>query len=224
MTRNRFQLITRFMRFDSKDTRLERKQWDKMAPIRDIHDRFAAVCRASYIPDSQLCVDEQFVVYRGRCPFKIYIPSKPGKCGLKVWGCCECDVNRAYVCNLELYTGKQGRTPEVDLATKVVLQMIEPWNGSGRGCTADYSFTPFTLADAQLTRNITYCGTYRIGDFSHWRFWTPNKEVYIQFIVISSAKRRWYRTFPNVGRMSFSCPRSIIMVKYMMNAKIKSRI
>jgi len=122
MARNRFQMITRFMRFDSKDTKLERRQRDKMAPIRDIHDKFAARCRA-------LCVDEQLVVYRGRCPFKIYIPSKPGKYGLKVWVCC--DVDTSYVCNLEIYTGKQGRTPEVDQATRVVLQMIEPWNGSG---------------------------------------------------------------------------------------------
>jgi len=36
MARNRFQMITRCMRFDSKDTSLERRQRDKMAPIRDI--------------------------------------------------------------------------------------------------------------------------------------------------------------------------------------------
>ena len=48
MTRNRFQMITRFMRFDSNDTRLKRRQ---------------------------LCVDkhEQLVVYCCRCPFKITI-------------------------------------------------------------------------------------------------------------------------------------------------------
>jgi len=83
MARNRFQMITRCMHFDSKDTRLERRQRDKMAPIRDIHDTFAARCLAFYKSRSQLCIDEQLVVHRGRCPFKIYIPSKPGSMALR---------------------------------------------------------------------------------------------------------------------------------------------
>jgi len=95
MARYRFQMITRFMRFDSKDTRLERRR-DKMAPIRDIHDKSAARWRVSYKPGSQLFVDEQLVIYHGRCPFKIYILSSPGKYGLKVW--VYCDVDTSYVC------------------------------------------------------------------------------------------------------------------------------
>lgn len=70
-----------------------------MAPIRDIHDKCSTRCRAAYKPGSQLCVDEQLVVYRGRCHFKIYITSKPGKYGMKIWVCC--DVDTAYVVNLE---------------------------------------------------------------------------------------------------------------------------
>jgi len=101
MARNRFQMITRWMRYDSKDTRLERRQRDQMAPIRDIHDTFAARCRVSYKSRTQLCIDYQ--------------------------------------------------------ATRVLLQMIEPWNGTARGCAADNFFTSFTLADALLTRKITYC-------------------------------------------------------------------
>jgi hypothetical protein len=146
MSRNRFQTITRVMRFDSKDTRTERRARDKMAPIRDIHDKFAARCRIAYKPGTQLCVDEQLVVYRGRCPFKVYIPSKPGKYGMKVWICC--DVDTSYVCNLELYAGRQGRSPETDQATRVVLQMTSPFNGSGRGCTGDNFFTSRNLVDS----------------------------------------------------------------------------
>ena len=78
---------------------------------------------------------------------------------MKVWVCC--DVDTSYVCNLELYTGKQGRMPEIDQATSVVLRMIEPWTGSSRGCTGDNFFTSLTLADARLTRKMTYCGTVR---------------------------------------------------------------
>jgi hypothetical protein len=50
MPRERFKIITRVMRFDSKDNREERRLRDKMAPIRKIHDKFATICRAAYKP------------------------------------------------------------------------------------------------------------------------------------------------------------------------------
>lgn len=159
MPRGRFQQLTRVFRFDSKDTRTARRERDKMAPIREIHDKFATTCRTSYKPGSQLCVDEQLVVFRGRCPFRVYIPSKPGKYGMKVWLCC--DVDTAYVCNMELYIGREGRNPEVDQAFRVVLQMTSPFSGSGRGVTGDNFFTSLHLAQALLQRQMTYCGTVR---------------------------------------------------------------
>ena len=47
-SRNRFQQITRVMCFDKRDTRAERRERDKLAPIRNIHDKFAAKCRGNY--------------------------------------------------------------------------------------------------------------------------------------------------------------------------------
>lgn len=159
MSRDRFQALTRVMRFDDKNTRVERRERDKMAPIRDVTDKFVTRCRVLYKPGFQVCVDEQLVVYRGRCPFKVYIPSKPGKYGLKVWACA--DVKTSYVSNLELYTGRQGRGPEVGQPTRVVLQMTSPIAGSGRGCTGDNFFSSLTLTQSLLTQKITYCGTVR---------------------------------------------------------------
>jgi len=73
--------------------------------------------------------------------------------------------------------------------------MTEPWNGSGRGCTADNFFTSFNLADALLTRNITYCKQLetveqldRIGVFFQRRFWISNKEVSIQVFLFPRRK------------------------------------
>ena len=184
MSRNRFQQLTRTLRFDTKATRDERRQRDKLAPIREIHDKFASRCRAVYRPGDQVCVDEQLVAFRGRCPFKVYIPSKPGKYGIKVWACC--DVDTAYCCNLEVYTGKQGRGPEVGQPTRVVLQMTEHLSNSGRGCTADNFFTSLTLADTLLSRQMTFCGTVR----KNKRFIPPvlkekGREVYSSQFVFS---------------------------------------
>lgn len=113
--------VTRVMRFDSEETRLKCREQDRMAPITEIHETFIII-RSSYKPGTQLCVDEQLVIYRGRCPFKVFIPRKPGKYGMKVWLCC--DIDTLYVCNLELCSGKQGHSPEVDQATRVVMQLL----------------------------------------------------------------------------------------------------
>ncbi len=55
MSRNRFQALCKCLRFDSKITRDQRRERDKLAPIRDIHDRFAARCRAAYRPGECMC-------------------------------------------------------------------------------------------------------------------------------------------------------------------------
>lgn len=71
------------------------------------------------------------------------------------------DVETSYVCNFELYTGRLGRGPEIGQATRVVLEMISPFSGTGRGCTADNFFSSKSLAYSLLTRQMTYCGTVR---------------------------------------------------------------
>ena len=108
-----------------------------------VHDKLDAKCGSNYKPGPNVCVDEQFVVFRGRCPFKVYIPNKPGMDGLKVWICC--DVDTAYCSNFEVYLGKTGRMREVGKGEHVVLQITSHLAGSGRCCTVDNFFTSSLL-------------------------------------------------------------------------------
>ena len=85
MSLKRFKQILRFCRFDNKNTREERRATDKLAAIRDLWTMFVATLRKYYIPGTDVTVDEQLVPFRGRCPFRQYIPSKPAKYGIKVW-------------------------------------------------------------------------------------------------------------------------------------------
>ena len=39
----------------------------------------------AYTPNEHITIDEQFVVFRGKCPIRVFIKSKPGKYGLKLW-------------------------------------------------------------------------------------------------------------------------------------------
>ncbi|GBP13516.1 hypothetical protein EVAR_6870_1 [Eumeta japonica] len=77
MSRERFDFLLNCLRFDDKSTRDERKAQDKFAPIREWWEVFIQICRDSYKAGSYLTIDEQLLGFRGRCPFRMYIPSKP---------------------------------------------------------------------------------------------------------------------------------------------------
>ncbi|XP_068234350.1 piggyBac transposable element-derived protein 4-like [Palaemon carinicauda] len=79
MSERRFALLISVLRFDDTTTRAERVREDRLAPIRTVWERFVANCRRLYSPGPHLSVDELLVAFRGRCPFKMYIPNKHAK-------------------------------------------------------------------------------------------------------------------------------------------------
>ena len=76
----RFEWLMRTIRFDNRH---ERDRADKFAPIRVIWDLFINNCKRLYSPGACVTVDEMLAAFRGRVPFKMYIPSKPAKYGIK---------------------------------------------------------------------------------------------------------------------------------------------
>jgi hypothetical protein len=159
MSQRRFQELTSFLRFDCKDDRPQRRQRDKLAPIRSICDKIASKFRANYKGGADFCIDEQLLAFRGRCPFKVYMPAKPSKYGVKIW--IAADVETSYCLNFQVYTGKEGRLPEVGQGTRVVVELSDFMNGSGRNCTADNFFSSLTLSRTLLSRGMTFIGTIR---------------------------------------------------------------
>jgi hypothetical protein len=159
MSRNRFCLLRRCLRFDDKATREQRRQQDKFSPLRNIMNLFSTKCRANYNPSPFITVDEQLVTFRGRCPFKMFIPSKPGKYGMKVWMLC--DAESSYCINLQPYIGRTMGVRDVGQGTRVVLELTDHITGSGRHITGDNFFTNITLLRSLLGRRMTYTGTLR---------------------------------------------------------------
>lgn len=160
MSRNRFELIYKFLRFDDKTTRTERKEHDKLAAIRDTWDTFVINCQKSFQPYETVTIDEQLVCFRGKCPFRQYIKSKPGRYGIKIWAAA--DVKTSYLCNLQVYTGKAaGSQPERNQGFRVVSDLVEPFEGSWRGITTDNFFTSVPLANYLLSKGLTLLGTVR---------------------------------------------------------------
>ena len=83
--------------------------------------------------------DEQLLTFRGRCPFKQYIPSKPGKYGIKLWMLS--DSQTSYVCRLQVYIGRQGDTRETNQSKHVVTDLCRSLKGTGKYVTCDNFFT-----------------------------------------------------------------------------------
>ncbi|XP_040574628.1 piggyBac transposable element-derived protein 4-like [Lepeophtheirus salmonis] len=99
-----FKILSRVLRFDDRQTRNQRRQKDKLAPISEVWDKWVERLSYSYNPVPNVAVDERLVGLRGPCPFRQYIPSKPAKYRIKVWAAC--DAVSSYAWNMQIYTGK----------------------------------------------------------------------------------------------------------------------
>ena len=161
MTRTRFKQITRFIRFDDKTSRTQRRQNDKFCLIREVWDRFVVNCRQSHHPTALLTVDEQLFATKCRCPFTQYMPSKPGKFGIKFWVLA--DAEKPYVLNMKPYLGKQFDEDRgaLQLGEFVVLDLMQPYLGKGYNVTTDNFFTSFRLSQKLLQKKTTIVGTVR---------------------------------------------------------------
>ena len=104
-----------------------------------------------------MTIDEQLVTFRGRCPFRQYIPSKPG---IKIWAIC--DSATSYAWKMEVYTGREvGERREVNQGERVVLSLVTEVEKSGRNITTDNFFTSLALARKLLNKKLTLVGTIR---------------------------------------------------------------
>ena len=159
MSLMRFKMLLKFIRFDDKETRSQRRSNDKLSAFREIFELFLSRCRSSYTVGAYCTVDEQLVGFRGRCPFRVYMPNKPNKYGMKIW--LLCDSENAYVFNGQIYLGKEGHLPEVGQAQRIVVDLVRPLFGAGRNVTTDNYFTSVSLANSLLKERTTILGTLR---------------------------------------------------------------
>lgn len=155
----RFKSLLRFIRFDDKETRPERRRNDKLAPIRDIWRKINNNLQNHYLPGENVTVDEQLVPFRGRCSFRQYMPSKPDKYGMKIWWVC--DSQTYYPLNGIPYIGKEENQIAKGLATHVVEQPVEPYYNTNRNVTFDNYFTNLSLANTLLANGLTSVGTVK---------------------------------------------------------------
>ena len=159
MPEARFRFLVNCLRFDNKVTRAQRKETDKLAAFREVFERSINKMKDLYVPSEFTTIDEQLVGFRGRCPFKMYIPSKPDKYGIKIVMCC--DAKTAFVLDAEVYVGKGSTPSDIPVAQYYCEKLTTSFHGTNRNLTMDNWFTSVQTAKQLLEKNITVVGTIR---------------------------------------------------------------
>lgn len=154
ISESRFNFLLLCLRFDDKDSR---DKEDKFAPIREAWKIFIDSCTKAYQPGCYATIDEQLLGFRGKCPFRVYISSKPDKYGMKIVAIC--DAKTYYMFDAIPYIGKG---TEAKTAADYVTKLAKSIKGSGRNITFDNWFTSVPLADQLLKEyRLTCIGTLR---------------------------------------------------------------
>ena len=97
MSRNRFQLIQRYLHFN--DSNAEGTNEDRLYKIRTILDIAVNKFRTNYIPDREIFLDEGMLGWQGgHLRFRVYNPSKITKYGILVQMVCESSTGYIVTC------------------------------------------------------------------------------------------------------------------------------
>lgn len=180
MSYKRFLFLLRVIRFDNINTRQQRREIDKLAPIRSVLTEFVENCKNSYCLSEFMTIDEMLVPFRGRCGFIQYIPNKPAKYGIKIFALC--DAKTFYTGNIEVYSGKQPEGPYSvsNSPSDVVLRLIDYVAGKNRNLTCDNWYSSYSLSLSLLKKKITFLGTLRKNKREIPNEFLPNKKRIIQ--------------------------------------------
>ena len=164
ISRSHFKTWLRVIRFDSATRRRERARKDTFTTFREIWTEFNSSLTKHFEPSAHLVVDEQLVTSKCLSPHRTYNPSKPGKYGEMYRWCV--DAEKRYVCKGNPLIKKPEHPveaaahKEANRVRSLVLDLLEPYLGTGRNVTGDRYFSSFELTQELLTEHqTTYLGT-----------------------------------------------------------------
>ena len=118
-------------------------------------------CKRNYNASINLTVDEQLFSTKARCKFTQYMPSKPGKFGIKFW--ILSDAVHPYVLNARPYLGAhfEEDRQSMQLGQFVVMDLMKPFYNRGHNVTVDNFFTSKMLCESLKKQKTTLVGTVR---------------------------------------------------------------
>ena len=176
MSRERFQLIMRFLHFGNNPNFLD----DRLGKVRLMLNHFNDTMSEIYVPGKDLSLDESMMLYRGRLVFRQYIKNKRHKYGVKYFELCTKD---GLILRTSIYSGQDLDTEKsLGKTANVVLDLTKEFLGKGYHLYTDsyYNSVPLTK---YLTENGTYIsGTLRKDRVDNPKMVTTRKLKKGQFI------------------------------------------
>ena len=152
MSKHKFKWIQKCIRFDDKRTR----GINRDAPVKELNQLLNEAFDKHLETSSNVTVDERIVGFRGKCKFKVFMPSKPDKYGLKLWILVCSETN--YIKKFTLYLGKENER-QTGLGVKVVKDLVGSY--TGKNITCDNYFTCYELCEDLMQNGNTLIGTVR---------------------------------------------------------------
>lgn len=163
MTKNRFLLILSLFHLNNNDNNVARGQdgHDPIFKVRRVYDHLRMKFEEVYSPGENIAIDEGMIAWRGNLSFRVYMPDKPDKFGVKLFMLC--DSSNGYCSRLEIYHGTQQQPSEKGKIYDLVMRLINPYLGAGYKLYVDnYYSSPYLFHDL-YQRQTGACGTLRVN-------------------------------------------------------------
>lgn len=180
MSLKRYEILIMCLRFDESETREQRKRNNRAAAISEIFDKIISNSLSVYRPSAYLTIDEMLVPFRGRCGFRMYMPKKPKKYGIKVM--CLADAKTSYLLDAYIYTGRDsdgvGLTVDekkLSVPTQSLIRLCKTVQGTNRNITADNWFSSVEGVAELGKKKLTYVGTMKKDKKAIPEEFLPNK-------------------------------------------------
>ena len=169
MSRERFQLIMRFLHFGERPDFVG----DRLSKVKSLIHHLNDTMSAIYVPDRNLSLDESMMLFRGRLIFRQYIKNKRHKYGVKYYELCSDD---GLILKISIQSGdsqaSNGRSIGLGKTGDVVLELMEDFLSQGY-----HIFTDNYYNSVQLTQHLTNLGTYITGTLRKDRVGNPEEVI-----------------------------------------------
>ena len=119
--------------------------YDRLGKIRPVIDAVNKAFLEAYNPHCENSIDEAMIKFMGRSTIKQYLPLKPIKRGIKAW--VRADTRNGMMCEVNVYTGKDGDQPEKNLDANDVKKLTSNTVGGNHHIYCDNYFTSTHLLD-----------------------------------------------------------------------------
>ncbi|KAF2894673.1 hypothetical protein ILUMI_11500 [Ignelater luminosus] len=137
-----------------------RKEHDNFAAIRELWNNVTDTFPKFLNPSESVVIDEELITFHGRCKFRVFIPTKPGKYGIEANVLC--DSENYYCFAVEPYAGKCENQPKgYNSGPEVVKRLVTlaKIENSGRNITMDRKFTSLATTAELFEKKLTVVGT-----------------------------------------------------------------